>query len=45
MNVGGKVSVSLQMKVVKFKVHLGICLLMFRSVTLFVPLTFDELGL
>lgn len=45
MHVGGKVSVLLQIKVIKFKVHLGICLLMFCSVTLFVPLTFDELGL
>lgn len=43
MHVWEKVNVLLQMQVIKFKVHLGTCLLP-RSDNLFVPLTFDELG-
>lgn len=41
--VWGKVTVLLQMQVIKFKVHLGTCLLMSHSDHLFVSLTFDEL--
>lgn len=44
MHIWEKVTVLLQMQVIKVKVHLGTCLSVSRSDDFFVPLTFDELG-
>lgn len=44
MHICEKVTVLLQMQVIKVKINLGTCLSVSYSNNFFVPLTFDELG-